>query len=151
MSDFLLLTPGPTGVPQRILKALSLPMIHHRTKEYQAILERVNANLGKVFLTRHPVMTFASSGTGAMEASITNLFSQGDLVLSFSAGKWGERYRDIARAHGLQVKSYEKKYAEAFEAQEIAQALEDHPNAKGGFEAPLRGPPPPAGGGPPAP
>lgn len=131
MSDFLLLTPGPTGVPQRILDALSLPMIHHRTKEYQLILERVNANLQKVFMTKHPVMTFASSGTGAMEASITNLFSKGDLVLSFSAGKWGERYRDIARIYGLEVKSIEKKYGEAFEAQEIARELKAHPNAKG--------------------
>ncbi len=131
MSDFLLLTPGPTGVPKRILEKLSLPLIHHRTKEYQAILERVNANLGKVFLTKHPVMTFASSGTGAMEGSITNLFSKGDLVLSFSAGKWGERYRDIARAYGLDVKSYEKKYGEAFEAGEVSAALKDHPSAKG--------------------
>lgn len=131
MNDFLLLTPGPTGVPPRILGKLSLPMIHHRTKEYQAILERVNANLQKVFLTKHPVMTFASSGTGAMEASITNLFSKGDLVLSFSAGKWGERYRDIARAYGLDVKSHEKKYGEAFEAREIAEALKAHPGAKG--------------------
>src|SRR3989338_4912122 len=131
MNEFLLLTPGPTGVPRRILERLSLPLIHHRTKEYQAILERVNANLQKVFLTKHPVMTFASSGTGAMEASITNLFSKGDFVLSFSAGKWGERYRELARAYGLEVKSFEKKYGEAFDAQEIAQGLKSHPNAKG--------------------
>ena len=86
MKEFLLLTPGPTAVPQRVLNALALPMIHHRTKQYQAILEVVNANLGKVFLTKHPVMTFASSGTGAMEASLINLLSKGDSVLSFSAG-----------------------------------------------------------------
>ncbi len=130
MKEFLLLTPGPTNVPQRILESLSLPMIHHRTKDYQAILERVNANLKRVFLTQQEVMTFASSGTGAMEASITNCLSKGDTVLSFSAGKWGERYRDIARAYGLDVKSFEKKYGEAFEASEIKEALDKYPSAK---------------------
>lgn len=130
MKEFLLLTPGPTNVPRRILEALSLPMIHHRTKDYQAILERVNANLKKVFLTQYDVMTFASSGTGAMEASLTNCLSKGDMVLSFSAGKWGERYRDIARAYGFDVKSFEKKYGEAFEASEIKEALGKNPSAK---------------------
>ena len=130
MKEFLLLTPGPTNVPRRILERLSLPMIHHRTKEYQAILERVNANLKKVFLTQSEVLTFASSGTGAMEASITNLLSKGDTVLSFSAGKWGERYRDIARVYGLDVKSFEKKYGEAFSASEVKEALAKNPGAK---------------------
>src|SRR3989338_3937711 len=97
MKESLLLTPGPTNVPARVLEKTALSMIHHRTKEFQAVLERVNAGLQKVFLTEHPVMTFASSGTGAMEASVTNLLSRNDTVLSFSAGKWGERYRDIAK------------------------------------------------------
>lgn len=130
MKEFLLLTPGPTAVPARILEKTAVPVIHHRTKEYQAILERVNANLQKVFLTKHPVLTFASSGTGAMEGSITNCLSKGDVVLSFSAGKWGERYRDIARTYGLEVKSFEKKYGEAFEPGEVADALKNHPGAK---------------------
>ncbi len=130
MRDFLLLTPGPTRVPSRVLEKSNLPMIHHRTKEYQAILERVNANLQKVFLTKNPVLTFASSGTGAMEGSITNCLSVGDTVISFSAGKWGERYRDIARTYGLDVKSFEKKYGEAVEAHEVEEALGKHPSAK---------------------
>lgn len=105
-------------------------MIHHRTKEFQAILERVNANLAKVFCTRHPVMTFASSGTGAMEASITNLLSKNDTVISISAGKWGERYRDIAKSYGLDVKSYELEYGRAVTAEEVRRALKQHPAAK---------------------
>ncbi len=130
MKDFLLLTPGPTTVPPRIREKLSLPLIHHRTKEYQAILERVNANLQKVFLTKHPVMTFASSGTGAMEASITNCLSKGDTVLSFSAGKWGERYRDIAKTYGLDVKSFEKTYGTAVSAEEVKEGIRKTPGAK---------------------
>ena len=130
MKEFLLLTPGPTNVPPEVLEKMRLSMIHHRTKEFQAILERVNANLGKVFCTAHPVMTFASSGTGAMEASITNLLSRGDVVISVSAGKWGERYRDIARSYGLDVKSYELEYGRAVSAQEVHDALKQHPGAK---------------------
>lgn len=131
MKEFLLLTPGPTSVPRRVLDKTALPMIHHRTKEYQAILERVNADLGKVFGTQCPVMTFASSGTGAMDASITNLFSKGDTIISYSAGKWGERYRDIARAYGLDVKSYEIPYGQAVKAEQVESALKEHPGAKG--------------------
>ncbi|MBI2095498.1 MAG: alanine--glyoxylate aminotransferase family protein [Candidatus Omnitrophica bacterium] len=130
MKESLLLTPGPTNVPAGVLGKTALPMIHHRTKEFQAVLERVNANLQKVFLTRHPVMTFASSGTGAMEASVTNLLSRNDQVLSFSAGKWGERYRDIARVYGMDVKVYAKASGEAFSAAEVGKALDDHPRAK---------------------
>src|SRR3990167_2979924 len=130
MKDFLLLTPGPTMVPPSVLEAMALPMIHHRTKQYQAILEKVNSDLQKVFLTKHPVMTFASSGTGAMEASITNCLSKGDTVLSFSAGKWGERYRDIAKTYGLDVKSFEKTYGTAVSAEEVKEVIGKYPSAK---------------------
>ncbi len=130
MSDYLLLTPGPTNVPREILDRMGLPMIHHRTKEFQGVLERVNANLQKVFATKNPVMTLACSGTGAMEASITNLLSKGDIVLSFSAGKWGERYRDIAKVHGMQVVSIELPSGEAFSARPVREALQSHPSAK---------------------
>ena len=131
MEESLLLTPGPTNVPGRVLKATALPMIHHRTKDFQAVLERVNTHLGKIFLTRHPVIYFAASGTGAMEGSITNLFSKGDTVISYSAGKWGERYRDIARAYGLDVKSYESPYGQAVHPAAVREALKEHPGAKG--------------------
>ncbi len=130
MKDSLLLTPGPTNVPRRILDRTALPMIHHRTKEFQAILERVNANLQKVYVTKHPVMTFAASGTGAMEATVTNLLSAGDTIISYSAGKWGERYRDIGRAYGCDVKSFEIPYGEAVKPEMVADALKAHPNAK---------------------
>lgn len=130
MENFLLLTPGPTEVPRRVLETQSLPMIHHRTKDYQAILERVHAALQKVFCTSAPVLTFASSGTGAMEGSILNLLRRGDKVLSVSAGKWGERYRDIARVYGLDVKSYELPYGEAVTAAAVEKALKEHSDAK---------------------
>ncbi|HXV19110.1 MAG TPA: alanine--glyoxylate aminotransferase family protein [Candidatus Omnitrophota bacterium] len=130
MKDYLLLTPGPTNVPQRVLDKTALPMIHHRTKEFQAVLERVNGNLRKFFVTQHPVMTFAASGTGAMEATVTNLLSKGDTVISISAGKWGERYRDIAKVYGMDVKSYELPYGTAVKAEAVKEALAKNPTAK---------------------
>ncbi len=130
MKENLLLTPGPTKVPARILEKSAIGLIHHRTKEYQAILERVNGNLQKVFMTRQPVLTFASSGTGAMEASIVNLLSRGDTVISFSAGKWGERFRDIARVYGMDVKSHEIKYGEAIDPLQVQEALRQSPQPK---------------------
>ncbi len=133
MKETLLLTPGPTNVPRRVLEAMALPMIHHRTKEFQAILERVNANLQKFFCTKCPVMTFAASGTGAMEASITNLLSRGDTVLAFSAGKWGERYRDIAGSYGLNVVSIQCPYGQAFQAEQVREALKKNPLTKAVF------------------
>ncbi len=60
MKEALLLTPGPTNVPRRILDATALPMIHHRTQEFQAILEKVFSNLRRVFFTEHPVLVFAA-------------------------------------------------------------------------------------------
>ncbi len=133
MEEMLLLTPGPTNVPRRVLDKTALPMIHHRTKEFQGILERVNGNLKKVFCTAEPVMFFAASGTGAMESSITNLLSKGDTVISFSAGKWGERYRDIARAYGLDVKSHELEYGTSIKPEQVSEALKANPAAKAVF------------------
>ena len=128
--DFLLLTPGPTNVPKRVLDVTALPIIHHRTKDFQSVLERVNAKLKKVFMTEHPVLFFASSGTGAMEASVTNLLSAGDSVISISAGKWGERYRDIARVYGLDVTSIEIPYGTAIEPSTVREALAKKPQTK---------------------
>lgn len=129
--DQLLLTPGPTAVPQRVLDALNIPMIHHRTKQFQAILERVNTNLKKVFLTKHPVITLSSSGTGAMEAAIINLFSPGDKVIACHSGKFGERFSDIAKAFGLNVIDVTNEYGVVVSADDVKKALEQHKDAKG--------------------
>lgn len=126
----LLLTPGPSMVPQRVLDAMALPMVHHRTKGFVQIAERVDENLKKAFFTSNPVVSFASSGTGAMEASIVNLFSAGDKVIAAYAGKFGERYRDIAKAYGLQVISVENPSGQIIRPEQVAEALKNHSDAK---------------------
>jgi len=93
----LLMTPGPTPLPPEVISAMSQQIIHHRTKEFGEIFSRVNENLKKVFQTKNNVLTFAASGTGAMEASTVNFFSEGDTVLCVSVGVFGDRFINICK------------------------------------------------------
>jgi aspartate aminotransferase-like enzyme len=101
----LLFTPGPTPVPENVRKAMADVTIHHRTPEFEAIFKRTRELLLKLFATDEVVM-IASSGTGAMEAAVTNLCH--DTLLSINAGKFGERFGKIALASDL--KNVELKY-----------------------------------------
>jgi aspartate aminotransferase-like enzyme len=107
-----LFTPGPTPLLPAAARAMAGADIHHRTAEFRAIYQRVLADL-KVFVgTQNDVLLLASSGTGAMEASVSNLTSPGDRVMVISAGKFGERWRDLAKAFGCQVNVVEAPYGE---------------------------------------
>lgn len=128
------MTPGPTPLPPEVITAMSQQIIHHRTKEFAEIFSRVNENLKKVFQTKNNVLTFAASGTGAMEASAVNFFSEGDTVLVVSVGVFGDRFINICKTFGLNV--IEKKYphGEAANIDEIIDILEnDKSNIKGVF------------------
>jgi len=94
----LLFTPGPTPVPESIRQAMATPTIHHRTPEFEAIFSEVRLQLFDLMKTDEVVM-LASTGTGAMEAAVTNLCH--DTLLNVNAGKFGERFGKIAQAHGL--------------------------------------------------
>jgi aspartate aminotransferase-like enzyme len=97
--------------------------IHHRTPEFRALYERVLAQL-KIFVgTKNDVLLLASSGTGAMEASVSNLTSPGDRVLVLSAGKFGERWESLAKAFGCQVDLVSVPYGETFSLDTIRKAL----------------------------
>ena len=94
----LLFTPGPTPVPQNVRNAMSDETMHHRTPEFEEIFETTRKHLFNLFKTDEVVM-IASSGTGAMEAAVTNLCK--NTLLSVNSGKFGERFGKIATAHGL--------------------------------------------------
>jgi len=102
MKRKVLMTPGPSPVPSFVREALSREIIHHRTGEFKAILADVHKGLKKLFSTNNPVLVMASSGTGAMQATVSNLFSRGDKVLVVNGGKFGERWLEISRAFGLE-------------------------------------------------
>src|SRR5512140_2942659 len=95
-----LLSPGPTPIPNEVALAMAETMIHHRTPQFNKIFDEARQGLKKLFSTKNDVLMLASSGTGAMEASVANLFSPGDKVLVINGGKFGERWLNIAHASG---------------------------------------------------
>ena len=126
MSDEkLLMTPGPTMIPTRVLEIMRRQVIHHRTANYENGFDELCENLKSVFQTRNTVMTLASSGTGVMEAAIVNLFSPGDSVLAVTVGVFGERFAAIAKAFGLDVRTLAVEYGKTAQPGEIKEILDN--------------------------
>ena len=99
--------PGPTNVPDRILRAIERPTIDHRGPEFARIGERVLSGLREVFRTRGNVLIFPSSGTGAWEAALVNTLSPGDPVLMCETGHFSTLWTEMARRLGLEVEVLE--------------------------------------------
>lgn len=95
--------PGPSPVPDRILRALSLPTIDHRGPEFGQLGKKVLAGIQQVFQTRHPVVIYPASGTGAWEAALSNTLSPGDAVLMYETGHFASLWRKMAERLGLAV------------------------------------------------
>ncbi len=118
-----LFTPGPTPLLPAAQFAMAAADIHHRTPEFRALFKRVLEQL-KVFVgTQNDVVVLSSSGTGAMEAAVSNLTSPGDRVLVLSAGKFGERWVSLAKAFGCHVDVVTKPYGDTFTAEDIKSEL----------------------------
>jgi len=128
-----LLTPGPTPLLPQALHAMMGSDIHHRTEDFRNIYRAVLADLKEVMGTSNDVLALVSSGTGAMEASVANLFSPGDKVIVCSAGKFGERWAEIAKAFGLNATVLEEPYGSAVSAQRVIDALKAEPATRGVF------------------
>ena len=123
MQKKYLFTPGPTTVPPECLLAMARPIIHHRTSEYRKIFAEVREGLKYVFKTQNEVLTFTSSGTGAMEAGIANLLSRGDRVLVVKGGKFGERFAEIADAYGVVVTAIDIEWGKTVDPELIRREL----------------------------
>ena len=95
--------PGPTNVPERVLRAMAKPTIDHRGPEFKALAETCFAGCRRVFKTKNPVIIFASSGTGAWEAGLVNTLSPGDKVLMFETGHFATLWKNMALRLGLEV------------------------------------------------
>jgi len=128
-----LMTPGPTQIPSEVLLASAQPIIHHRTGAYSELFARVNDNLKYVYQTENEVISFASSGTGAMESAVVNLCSPGDPVLIASCGKFGERWRDLAEVYGLDYTYKEYEWGTPVVPEDIERELEAKPQTKAVF------------------
>ena len=133
MKKYYLLAPGPTPIPPEVLQALSRPILHHRTPEFEALFARVHAGLAELLETRSEVLILAASGTGAMEAAVVNLCSPGDEAIVVRCGKFGERWGEIARAFGLRIHTLDAPYGNTVPPDHVAAALQAHPEAKALF------------------
>jgi aspartate aminotransferase-like enzyme len=131
MIKHYLLSPGPTPVPNEVVLAMSETMIHHRTPQFNQIFDQARQGLKKLFGTKNDVLMLASSGTGAMEASVANLFSQGDKVLVINGGKFGERWLNIANAFGLNPVELKVDWGQAVSVDAVDKQLKAHPDLKG--------------------
>jgi aspartate aminotransferase-like enzyme len=127
------MTPGPSPVPSSVREALGKEIMHHRTDEFIEILKEINEGLKYVFCTKNPVITFSSSGTGAMEAAITNFFSAKDKVLVLVGGKFSERWAEIAKAYGLDVIEAKIEWGKSPTADDVRKVLDIHKDIKGVF------------------
>jgi aspartate aminotransferase-like enzyme len=114
-----LFTPGPTPLLPAAQTAMAAFSLHHRTADFRALFSRVLSDMKDFIGTQNDVLVLASSGTGVMEGSVSNLTSPGDKVLVLTAGKFGERWRDLAKAFGCAVEVISVPYGETFSLEEI--------------------------------
>ncbi|HZK42842.1 MAG TPA: alanine--glyoxylate aminotransferase family protein [Syntrophomonadaceae bacterium] len=110
--QFLLL-PGPTAIPDRVLRAMNRPMINHRGPEFKEIILEVTEGIKKFYKTKHNLLIYSSSGSGAMEAAIVNFISPGDKVLAVSIGVFGQRFAKTAREFGADVEEINVEWGRA--------------------------------------
>ena len=127
----LLMTPGPTRVPQRVLAAGGSPMIHHRTPAFSRALVSVIELLRPLYGTATAdVLPIHTTGRGGLEASIANLFSAGDEIIACCNGKFGEMWAELAETYGLVVHRVSTDWSRSVSPSEVEAALERHPRTR---------------------
>ncbi len=119
--------PGPTNVPDRILRALQQPTIDHRGPDFKGLCRELLDGLKEVFKTRNPVIIFPASGTGAWESALVNTLSPGDRVLMFETGHFGTLWKQLAEKLGLQVDWIPGNWREGVNPEKVEELLNaDH-------------------------
>jgi len=122
--------PGPTPLPERVVRSMNRPMIDHRGPEFAAILDAIAAGAKRVFKTSNDLLLFTSSGTGGLESAVANLVSPGDEVVVALCGNFGERFAALAAAYGTDVVRLEFEWGQPVDPDDLARVLESHPKAK---------------------
>jgi serine---pyruvate transaminase len=123
-----LFTPGPTPVPEEALLELAKPVTYHRTAEQKAIFAEMLEDLKYVYQTKNDVIALTSSGTGGMEAAVSNLLSPGQKAILLTAGRWGERWRGVMKGFGINIVSVEVPYGKAVQPAQLEEALAKNPD-----------------------
>ena len=125
-----LLAPGPTQVPPEVLLAMAKPILHHRGPEFAALFAEIRQDLKWLFQTQADVLTLVSSGTGAMEAAVSNFLSPGDKALCVNGGKFGERWGRLCKTFGVEATEIKVEWGQAVDPQAVAGALKQDPSIK---------------------
>ncbi|XGC82067.1 alanine--glyoxylate aminotransferase family protein [Bdellovibrio bacteriovorus] len=129
-AKYSLLAPGPVNLHPEVRKALALPMIHHRTPEFDKILKKVLTGIKTVFQTTQEVYLLTSTGSGGMEALLVNTLSPGDKVIAINSGKFGERWAEMAKAYGAEVITIDVPWGKAVDLTIVEGTLKNHPDAR---------------------
>ncbi len=126
----LLLIPGPTPVPPSVREASARPMVNHRSPAFARILREVLEGMRWVYRTGAPVLPYASSGTGMLEAAVVNTLSPGDHVLALVCGAFGDRFARIAEAYGARVTRVEVAWGSAVPPELVSDSLRRTPEVR---------------------
>jgi aspartate aminotransferase-like enzyme len=122
--------PGPTPLPDRVVRAMSRPMIDHRGPQFAAILSEITAGAKRVFKTKNDLLLLTSSGTGGLESAVANLVSPGDEVVVALCGNFGERFAALAAAYGAEVRRLDFEWGRPVDPGELKAFLQRHPKAQ---------------------
>jgi aspartate aminotransferase-like enzyme len=123
MQKSLLFIPGPVAVPQPVLAATAKPLINHRGPEYAKLLHSIAARMKDIFATKGDVLLMGSSGTGSLEAAVTNMFGPGDMLLACPTGVFGERIAAIAKMWGCTVETLETPWGAGVDPEALSARL----------------------------
>ena len=126
----LLMIPGPTPVPDEVLRALSHPMINHRGPEYMAMQRELVSGLKSCYKTENDLHIYPCAGTGGLESAVVNVLSPGDKVIGAPIGAFGDRFCEIAEVYGGDVRRISTEWGRAVDPEAVAAALRETPEAK---------------------
>jgi len=130
MEKKYLFSPGPTMLPPEVLLKMAEPIMHHREPEFEKIFSEIREGLKYLFQTKNEVLVFTSSGTGAMEGSVSNLLSKGDKAIVVRGGKFGERWGEICKAYGIEFIPIDVEWGQAVDVKRIAEILKSDPSVR---------------------
>jgi len=130
MEKKYLFSPGPTMLPPEVVLKMAEPIMHHREPEFEKVFAEIRDGLTSLFQTKNEVLVFTSSGTGAMEAAVSNLLSKGDKALVVRGGKFGERWGEICKAYGIEFVPIDVEWGRAVDPRRIQEALTSDPSIR---------------------
>src|SRR5919198_914055 len=118
-----LMTAGPTPLPPAVSQVMAEPILYHRAPAFIEVYERALERLKRVYQTDNEVLSFAASGTGAMESAVANLIAPGDVAVVASCGKFGERWAELCEAYGAETVHLETEWGEKIDPARVDEAL----------------------------